>query len=65
MSNEIWVQHAVAALEGMAEVASDLFQARKIGMQVIIPEEVESAYVLKHGKKGKNFLNMLRGDVIL
>lgn len=63
MSNEIWVQHAVAALEGMAEVASDLFQARKIGMQVIIP--VESAYVLKHGKKGKNFLNMLRGDVIL
>lgn len=59
------VESAVRVLEAMAPVAADLFQVRKIGMEVVIPEAVESAYIAKHGVEGRKLIDMLRGNVTL
>jgi len=59
------VESAVRVLEAMAPVAADMFQVRKIGMEVVIPEAVESAYVAKHGAEGRKVIDMLRGNVNL
>ncbi len=59
------VASAVRALEAMAPVAVDLFQVRKIGMEVVIPEAVEVAYISKHGDEGRKVIDMLRGNVTL
>lgn len=53
------------ALEAMSAVVPQLFQARKIGMQVVIPPLVEKIYVLKHGAAGKEMIEMLRGNLTL
>ncbi|KQW19906.1 MULTISPECIES: hypothetical protein [Pseudomonas] len=65
MSNDLLMQHAVAALEKIAEAQRDLFQARKIGMEVVIPADVETAYVGKHGDDGRKVIDFLRGNVNL
>lgn len=65
MSNEYLIQHAVTSLETIALAHRDLFQARKIGMEVVIPAEVEAAYVDKHGAAGREVIDFLRGNVIL
>jgi hypothetical protein len=65
MSNDHLIQTAVAALEKIAEVHLDLFQARKIGMEVVIPADVETAYVGKHGDQGRKVIEFMRGNVTL
>lgn len=62
---EMHLSIALQALEAIAPVALDLFQVRKIGMEVVIPEEVASAFVLKHGEVGQKVIDMLRGTVTL
>lgn len=47
-ASEMYVVIAVQALEVIAPAAADLFQARKIGMEVLIPDAVADAYVGKH-----------------
>jgi hypothetical protein len=64
-TTEMFVAFGVHFLESIAGAAPDLFQVRKIGMQVIIPDEVEAAYVLKHGEEGRKVIDFLRGDVRL
>lgn len=62
---ELYDISAVQALEGIAPYAPALFQARKIGMEVIIPEAVETTYVLKHGNDGQKVIDFLRGTVTI
>lgn len=64
-STENHVAVAVQALETLAQVATDLFEARKIGMEVTIPDTVEAAFVLKHGEEGRKVIDMLRGNVTI
>ena len=65
MGNDLYIQQAITALESIAAVSNEVFQARKIGMQLVIPPEVEVAYVRKHGEEGKRMIYKLRGDVNL
>jgi hypothetical protein len=61
----MYVASGVQALEVIAPAAADLFQSRKIGMQVLIPDEVADAYIGKHGDDGRKVVDMLRGNVTL
>lgn len=63
--SELHAVIAVQALEVIAPAAADFFQARKIGMQVLIPDAVADAYVGKHGAEGQKVIDMLRGSVPL
>lgn len=62
---EIHLVIAVQALEAIAPIAPELFQARKIGMEVVVPSEVEAVYVAKHGEEGRKTLRFLRGEITL
>jgi hypothetical protein len=64
-ASEKYVVIAEQALEVIAPAAADLFQARKIGMQVLIPDAVADAYVSKHGVEGQKVIDMLRGNVTI
>lgn len=59
---ESCVAPAVRALEAMAPAAHCLFQARNSGLHVSVPDDVASAYIRKHGEKGRQFIGALRGD---
>ncbi|EMO9521167.1 hypothetical protein PZT66_24105 [Pseudomonas aeruginosa] len=65
MERDLYLLHAITALEKIAAASNDFFQARKVGLQLVIPSEVELAYVRKHGEDGKGFIYKLRGDVNL
>lgn len=62
---ELFVAGAVQALEEIAPAASALFQARKLGLEVLFPDSVERAYVHKHGEAGQKVVNFLNGAVSL
>lgn len=63
MPEDHLIELAVTALEKISEAHLELFQARKVGMEVVIPPAVEAAYIVKHGAGGQNMINMLRGKV--
>lgn len=65
MGNDLYIQQAITALQTISAVSNEVFQARKIGMQLVIPPEIEVAYVRKHGEEGKRLIYKLRGDVNL
>ncbi|MCS8413328.1 hypothetical protein N0754_18665 [Pseudomonas aeruginosa] len=65
MDRDLYLQQAIAALESIVAASNEFFQARKIGLQLVVPPDVELAYVRKHGEDGKRLIYKLRGDVSL
>jgi hypothetical protein len=61
----MYVISGVQALEVIAAASNDLFQARKVGMQIIIPECVADAFIRKHGDDGRKSIAILRGNVTI
>lgn len=59
-----YVLRAVAVLETLSRIAIDVFDAHKAGLKIEISEEVEAAYVAKHGQYGAATIRELRGEEI-
>lgn len=58
------VLRAVTVLEALSKIASDVFDAHKAGLKLEIPEEVEAAYLAKHGQYGAKTIRELRGEPV-
>lgn len=55
------IQIGIAVLEALAPMFPNLAFARKSGLTVTIPEEIEAAYVAKHGKTGQWYIDVILG----
>lgn len=58
------IQAAVAALKAIEPVVTGLQQARTIGLEIVVPEAIEKAYVEIHGDEGQRFMDLLLGRAI-
>lgn len=58
------VLRAVAVLEILSKIASDVFDASSAGLKIEIPEDVEAAYLAKHGEYGAATIRELRGEAV-
>jgi hypothetical protein len=52
---------AIRVLEDLEPMYPNLAVARKEGLVVTVPEDIEAAYVAKHGEKGQWFIDVLLG----
>lgn len=55
------VQLAVATLKSIEPMVVNFHHSRATGLEVLIPEEIEKAYVQIHGDEGQRFIDLLLG----
>lgn len=55
------LQVALATLKKLIPLVTELNSARKIGLEIVIPPELEAEYVNKHGDEGQRFIDVLLG----
>ncbi|KWA84253.1 hypothetical protein WL29_23115 [Burkholderia ubonensis] len=65
MSSANLQPYADLAFLALQSSAQSLFQARKIGVQVTVPDAVRQEMVARHGSKAQEMLNLLDGKVTL
>jgi hypothetical protein len=58
------VLRAVAVLETLSRIASDVLDASRAGLKIEIPEAVEAAFLAKHGHYGVAIIRELRGEAV-
>lgn len=58
------IQAAVATLKAIEPVVTCLQHARTIGLEIVVPEAIEKAYVEIHGDEGQRFIDLLLGRTI-
>lgn len=55
------IQIGIAVLEALAPMYPNLAFVRKAGLIVSVPENIEAAYVAKHGEKGQWLIDVILG----
>lgn len=55
------VQIGIAVLEALAPMYPNLAFVRQAGLTVSVPEDIEAAYVAKHGEKGQWLIDVILG----
>lgn len=53
------------ALEALEHSAMNLFQARKVGVRVDVPDVVRESLLSRHGQRARKVLDMIDGNVTL
>lgn len=57
------IQVALTALKALRPIETELHYARKAGLELIIPAEIETEYVNEHGVEGQRFIDVLLGRI--
>lgn len=55
------IQIGIAVLEALAPMYPNLAFVRSAGLTVSVPEDIEAAYVAKHGEKGQWLVDVILG----
>ena len=57
------IQVALTALKEIRHIEAELNYARKVGLELIIPAEIEAEYVKEHGVEGQRYIDVLLGRI--